>query len=501
MSVRDRLGSLFKGKEELDLTSGGIGRPLFFLSFPIIITNLLQVMYNLADTFWLGQYSTPALAAISFGFPLVYLLISLGMGLSVAGSVLVAQHTGADEPRKAEYAASQTVTFSLIGSAILGALGFFLVGGVLDLFGAEPLVLDLATEYMRVIAAGLPFMFGFFVFIALMRGSGDTITPMVVMFGTVVLNIVLDPILIFGFQNNPLFTALDAGAIQDSLYAVTGYTGNGVEGAAIATVFARASAMVVGMAIMLNGSHGIRIRISEMVPDFDYLGRLLRIGVPASVENTGRALSVNLLLFIVGTFSTTVVAAFGVGIRVFSLIFMPAIAVDRGVETMTGQNIGAGKPDRAAATNHFAAKVTFLILAALGAVIFVIAPQIMAVFTNDAGVIEEGARFLRWVAPTFGFMGVLRAYTGGLRGAGKTLTAAAIAILMFGVIRLPVAWVASQRFGPDGIWFSFAVSNVAAAAIAFGWFQRGTWREADLTDDETGPGSTEEVGDATPTDD
>ena len=480
MSVRERLGSLFKGKEQLDLTSGGIGKPLFFLSFPIIVTNLLQVMYNLADTFWLGQYSTPALAAISFGFPLVYLLISLGMGLSVAGSVLVAQHTGADEPRKAEYAASQTVTFSLIGSAILGSVGFLLVGDVLNLFGAEPLVLDLATEYMRVIAAGLPFMFGFFVFIALMRGSGDTITPMVVMFGTVVLNIVLDPFLIFGWWVFPRL---------------------GVEGAAIATVFARGFAMVVGLAIMFNGSHGIRIRVSELRPDFDYLGKLLRIGVPASLENTGRALSVNLLLFIVGTFSTTVVAAFGVGIRVFSLIFMPAIAVDRGVETMTGQNIGAGKPDRAAATNHFAAKVTFLILAALGVVIFAIAPGIMAVFTDDAGVIEEGARFLRWVAPTFGFMGVLRAYTGGLRGAGKTLTAAAIAILMFGVIRLPVAWFASRRIGPDGIWVAFTISNVAAAGIAFAWFQRGTWRKSDLTEDEVGTEAAEEVGERSPTDD
>ncbi len=501
MSVRERLGSLFKGQDELELTSGGIGRPLFFLSLPIVITNMLQVAYNLADTFWLGQYSTPALAAISFGFPLVYLLISLGMGLSVAGSVLVAQHTGAEETREAEYAAAQTVTFSLLGSIILGALGFVLVDDFLGLFGATQNVLALATEYMQVIAVGLPFMFGFFVFISLMRGSGDTITPMLVMFGTVVLNILLDPILIFGFQHNPLFTALGAGGLQQSLFAATGYTGHGVEGAAIATVFSRASAMIVGMAIMLNGSHGIRIHLSELRPDFEYVGRLLRIGVPASLENTGRALSVNLLLFIVGMFSTTVVAAFGVGIRVFSLIFMPAIAVDRGVETMTGQNIGAGKYDRAAATNHFAAKVTFLILAALGAVIFLIAPEIIGLFTDDQGVIREGATFLRWVAPTFGFMGVLRAYTGGLRGAGKTLTAAAISILMFGFIRLPIAWVASQRFGPDGIWLAFAVSNVAAAVIAFGWFQRGTWRKADLTDDEVSSNETDDVGEASPTDD
>src|SRR6056297_2969365 len=140
-ALAERLGGLFKGKEELELTSGPIGKPLLYLSFPIVITNLLQVAYNLADTFWLGQYSTPALAAISFGFPLVYLLISIGLGLSVAGSVLVAQHTGAEETREAEYAAAQTVVFSLIGSAVLGGVGYFVIGDLLGLFGAEPHVL------------------------------------------------------------------------------------------------------------------------------------------------------------------------------------------------------------------------------------------------------------------------------------------------------------------------------------------------------------------------
>ncbi len=124
MGVRSRIRSLFKGPEEFDLTAGSIGKPLFFLSMPIVVTNLFQTAYNLADTFWLGQYNTDALAAISFAFPMVFLLISLGMGISVAGSVLVAQFTGADEEREAEYAASQTVTFAAIAAVILGGVGY-----------------------------------------------------------------------------------------------------------------------------------------------------------------------------------------------------------------------------------------------------------------------------------------------------------------------------------------------------------------------------------------
>ena len=472
--------SLFD-EADRDLTEGGIVRPLVYLSAPIVVTNLLQTAYNLADTFWLGQYSTEALAAISFAFPMVFLLISLGMGLSVAGSVLVAQHTGAGERREAEYAASQTVTFAFLGSAVLGLVGYPLVRPFVAALGASPAVLPGATAYMRVIALGLPFMFGFFVFISLMRGAGDTVTPMLVMLGTVVLNVALDPFLINGWT-------LVANA---PIVGTVTFPELGVEGAAIATVFSRSLAMVVGVGIMLSGSRGIRIAPRDMVPDFGYLWTILEIGIPASVEGTGRALSVNALLVVVGLFSTSVVAAFGIGTRVFSVIFLPAIAVARGVETMTGQNIGAGKPDRAARANYVAAQGLFVILGLAGVLIFLVPAPIVAVFTDDPAVLREGTTFLRFVALSFGFIGIMRAFTGGFRGAGKTLVAAAISVAALAGVRLPVAVVASRSLlptdwwflgapDPRGIWVAFAVSNVVGAALAFLWFRRGTWRDGDV---------------------
>ncbi|OYR91991.1 MATE family efflux transporter [Halorubrum sp. E3] len=466
--------SFFKGQEELNLTEGGIVKPLLFLSLPIVVTNLLQTAYNLADTFWLGQYSTEALAAISFAFPMVFLLISLGMGLSVAGSVLVAQHTGAEETEQAEYAASQTVSFAFIASVILGAIGYQLVREFLAFLGASPEVLPGATAYMQVVALGLPFMFGFFVFISLMRGAGDTITPMLVMFGTVVINVILDPFLINGWSVGPLaFPEL------------------GIQGAAIATVFSRGLAMIVGVAIMLSGTRGIQINLADMKPDLEYLQKILRIGVPASIEGTGRALSINALLIVVGLFSTSVVAAFGIGTRVFSVIFLPAIAVARGVETMTGQNVGAGKYDRAQEANYVAAKGLFGILGVVGVAIFFVPTPIVSVFTNDPAVLDVGAEFLRYVALSFGFIGIQRAFTGGFRGAGKTLIAAVISVTTLAVIRLPIAYVASQGVLPTdlwflgqpdvrGIWIAFFASNVTGAVIAWLWFRRGTWRGGDV---------------------
>lgn len=497
MSIQSLLSDLFKSREEFELTSGGIARPLFYLSLPIVVMNLFQTAYNLADTFWLGQYSTNALAAISFAFPIVFLLISLALGLSVAGSVLVAQHTGASQKRRAEYAASQTVAFAVIVSVILGGLGYVFVDEFLALLGAAPSVASLATGYMRVISLGVPFIFGFSMFISLMRGYGDTITPMFVMFGSVVLNIVLDPILIFGFENNPLFGYLSAHGLETWLFDLTGYTGSGIEGAAIATVAARVFALVIGFAIMFQGHRGIQIRLSQMVPDLSFARKMINIGLPASIEGTARALSINLLMFIIAAFPETIVAAYGIGTRVFSVIFLPALALSQGIETMTGQNVGANKEDRAAKTNHFGSRVMLIGLTVFGVVVWLAAEPIAAVFTTDPAVVEASGTFLRYAAPTFGFIGVMRAYTGGFRGAGKTLIAAVISLASLGAVRVPVAWIATNALslGATGLWLAFPASNIAGGVLAYLWFKRDTWRETDLTETHSPSLPSETAGD------
>jgi len=299
-----------------------------------------------------------------------------------------------------------------------------------------------------------------------MRGYGDTITPMLVMFGSVLLNVILDPFLIFGWGPFPRL---------------------GIEGAAIATVFSRSLALVVGLAIMFQGARGVRIRLGQMRPDLSFAKKLVSIGFPASIEGMGRALSINLLLVIVAFFPDTVVAAYGIGTRVFSVIFLPAIAVARGVETMTGQNVGADKPERAAAAANFAARTMFIVLGALGVVAWLAAEPITAAFTDDQRVIDVGVTFLRYVAPSFGFIGVMRAYNGSFRGTGKTLTAASIVLVTYALVRLPIAYGLSQAIDYRGIWIAFAVSNAFGAILAYAWYRRGTWRDADVTDGPAGP--------------
>lgn len=462
--------NLFKTKDEINILEGSIPKALFYLSLPLILTNLLQTAYNLADTIWIGQYSTEALAAISFTFPLVFLLISIGLGISIAGSVLVAQRLGSEDPKKARFAASQTVTYAIIGSIIIGIFGYFTAEFVLQLVGASESVLPLANTYMQIISSGLVFMFGFIVFTALSRGSGDTVTPMVIMTVSVLLNILLDPILIFGFTENPLFIWTGTQQISQLLFELTAYSGSGIAGAAYATIISRAVAFISAIYVMFYTQRSITISVNDMYPNYNELRNLLAIGVPASFETVSRAVSINLMLFIVGMFPTEIVAGYGVGIRIFSVVFLPAVAVSEAVETITGQNYGAGNKQRWVKTNNFAAKAMFGLLLSLGIAIWISADSIAGVFTSDPEVRNVAKSFVLIVAPTFGFTGVLRAYSGGFRGLGRTKISAVIAILTFAVIRIPIAYLLSTQIGSSGIWYSFVVSNIGGALLAFTLF-------------------------------
>lgn len=468
--------SQFKSKEELDLLEGSVGKNLFYLSLPVIVINLLQTAYNLADTFWLGQYSGDALTAITFAFPLVFFLISLGMGLAVAGSVLVAQFEGSGKPEKRDFAASQTIAFSAIASVVLGAFGYFFIGDIVGLLGASGAVAVSASGYLQIISIGLFSMFGFLVFQSLMRGYGDTITPMILMLGTVILNIIIDPLFIFGWWIIPEM---------------------GVEGAAVATVLARTLSLAIGIGLLFKGVRGPKVSLGDMRPDLGFFKKMMSIGVPASVEGAGRSISVNALTAVVGwTFANPVVAGFGIGVRIFSMIFLPAAAVGRGVESMTGQNLGAGNYDRAGKTAKEGAKYSFLILTFLGVLTFVFADQIAGVFIgagqeNSELIASTGADFLRYVAFSFGFIGILRSYNGSFRGAGKTVTAAVISIATLGLIRLPIAYIGSIKIGTKGVWAAFFISNVAGALIAYLWYQKGTWRQT-VTDEDKAKGEVAE---------
>lgn len=470
----------------VDLVGGTLLKPLLVLSLPIVLSNLLQVGYNLADTFWVGRLGQDAVTALGFAWPLVFLMISVGGGFSVAGSVLVAQHKGAGHDTETDHVAGQTLGFTFLVAAGFSAVGFVLAPTLLPLVGTVPgsVVHRLAVEYTRTIFLGVPFVFGFFIFQSLLRGWGDTRTPLYLMAFGVALNVILDPFLILGFRNNVLFEALGFGGLQASLYATTGFGGFGVQGAAIATVIARGIGAVVGLGWLLSGRVGLHPAVRDLVPNPETVRQIVRVGAPASVEQSTRALGVTAMTALVALAATPGgVAALSIGSRLTSLVFLPAIGLARGTETAVGQNLGADQTNRAERAVFLAAGLLAVAMAAVSVVVYRYAEAIVSVFITGQGaaqVIAVGTTYLHIIAPTFAFMAVFRVVSGGFRGSGSTRTAMAFSILSLWAFRIPSAWVLIVWFGwgATGMWWGIAFSNVVTLVVAGAWFLRGTWKDA-----------------------
>ena len=488
---------------EESITEGSLVRPLFQLAWPIVVIQLLQVTYNVVDTLYLGRLSAEAVGAISLSFPLIFLLIAVAGGFTTAGAILVAQYTGADGDRSAGLVAGQTIFTVSVLSVFIGVAGYFYTRPALGLLPSDPdtatTVIPLAADYMEVIFVGIPLMFGFFVFSALMRGYGDTRTPMAVMLVSVVLNVVLDPFFIFGFADNPLFellagvpllAALDPVALETSLFAATGFTGYGIEGAALATIFSRGVATAIGLWLLFGTGLGPAVTLSHLRPDLGFIRDIFRLGLPSSVEQTTSALAMITLTAMIVTFSPPVVAAYGLGNRLISLVFLPAMGLGRAIDTMVGQNLGADRADRAARSVKLAAGTGagVMFLVAVAAVTFT--EPIVGAFLGDVpdapATIGYAVEYVRIRSVEFAFIGVSQVILGAFRGAGNTKTAMVISILTLWVGR--VASVGYLVFivgwGETGVWVGMALGNVLGAIIGVAWFARGTWTERYIDDSE-----------------
>ena len=492
-SPPDGTGGTDDDEPRESITEGSLIKPLFHLAWPIVVIQLLQVTYNIVDTLYLGRLSAEAVGALSLAFPLIFLLIAVAAGFTSAGAILVAQYTGAEGSRSAGKVVGQIVTFVGAMSVVIGIAGLFYTRPALALLPSDPEtdaeVIPLAADYMEVIFLGMPFLFGFFVFSALMRGYGDTRTPMYVMVVSVVANILLDPFLIFGFENNPLFDWLALGGLEASLLATTGFTGFGIEGAALATIISRGIAAVIGLYLLFGTGIGPDTRLSDLWPDWAFIEDIVRLGTPTMVEQSTSALAMITLTAMVVTFSPPVVAAYGLGNRIISLVFLPALGLGRAIDTMVGQNLGADRADRAARSVWLAVSTAagVMILVAVIAVTF--AEPIVSVFLGDVenapATIAHGIDYLQIRSIEFAFIGVTQVMLGAFRGAGNTKTAMVISIITLWVGRVGTVLllVFVLDWGATGVWVGMAVGNILGAVVSVPWFMRGTWKEKYIDED------------------
>ena len=447
-----------KNENREAILNGSITETLFKLSWPIMVGNTMQVLYNLADTFWVGKLGANSVAAISVGFPLVFLLISIGGGMTIAGTTLVAQYTGSDDKEMANHAAGQIFILVVFLSIIFGTAGFIFDRTILGWIGAPQSIMADAVAYLDIIFAGVAFMFVFFVFTALLRGVGDTKTPMKMIVSSTIFNIVLDPFLILGWG---FFPAM------------------GVRGAALATVISRALAGVYGIYLLFTGKKGIKLKFKNLVPDFELQKRIIKLGTPSAAEQSIIALGMTFLMGIVSEFGTLAVAAYGIGNRILSVVMMPMRGLSMATTTMVGQTMGADDADRAEKIAWTAVGLTFGLMMILILITQIFPAQIISVFNDNSEVVEIGVAFLKIVGLSFGFLGVRIVIGGSFRGAGNTVAAMVLAVVALWGFRVPLAKLLSEYFqmGTTGIWWGMFISNFLSALIGAFWFKKGSWKE------------------------
>jgi putative MATE family efflux protein len=318
---------------------------------------------------------------------------------------------------------------------------------------------------MQVSCFGFPFVFGFYVYQSLMRGLGEVKTPVYIVLFTVLLNLMLDPLLIFGWGPVPAW---------------------GVAGAAVATVITQGIATAIGFWLLFSGRYGLRLQLDDFRPDFPFMWRAFRLSVPASLEQALRALSLTMLTLLVSPFGTTVMAAFGVGLRVTTFVLIPAMGFSMATSTIVGQNIGAGKVDRAERTNTIATLLSFVVLQAFGAAMMIWARPVSLLFLPEGGTpVDISVTYIRIVASTFGCIGIQQVVTGTFRGAGDTTAAMLQTLVSQWVLRFPLAYVLSRHtpLAENGIWWSINISNVLAAVVTLIWLAGGKWKSKKLIEE------------------
>lgn len=446
------------------LTQGPILPALLRLAGPIVFGNLLQTGYQLVDAYWVGRLGAGAVAAVAVSFPVNFLLIGLGSGFSVAGSVLVAQNAGARHQRMVNHVAAQALVLATAFAALLSVVAYFSSPLILRLMGVGPGIFPLADNFQRILFLGLAFNFGFLMFQSLMRGVGEVKIPLYINLATLALNFGLDPLFIYGWGPLPAL---------------------GVAGTATATatVCTQVLSVGVGLVVLLRGRTGIQLSFAGYRPDWHLLRRMLKLGGPSSVDLSARALGISMLTTLAAGFGTEVLATYGIGSRIVALAIIPALGISLACSTLVAQNVGARNLPRALRTANYALGVSFITLLVLGGAIWLAAGPLVAFFIQgDARVATEAVGFVRVAAASLCFAGVQQTVSGAFRGVGNTFSAMVLTITGSWVIQFPVAWYLAHHtaLGFRGIWWSFVVANVLISLVAGVWYLRGGWYGKDL---------------------
>lgn len=458
-----RAGKLFRELtdairgSEADYTQIGLRRAIFLLAVPMILELVMESTFAVADIYFVGQLGSSAVATVGLTETFLFLLYAVGIGMSMAVTAIVARRVGEKRLEDAGRAAIQSIYIALFISLPFSIAGIFYSKELLALMGGDAWALESGYRYTQWMLGGNAVIVLLFVINAIFRGAGDAAVAMRVLIVANLCNIVLDPLLIFGWGPIPAY---------------------GIEGAAIATNIGRGIGVAMQVFILVKGSKHLTILSSQLRLHRETLVNIAKTSLGGVGQMLIAMTTWIFLMRILSSVSSEAVAGATITIRIMMLTMLPAHGLANAAATLVGQNLGAGHPERAESAVWKIGTYNMVFLVAVSLVYYFYSAELVGIFTDDPEVIAVGAEWLRILAYGYFIYGWWMVSVSAFNGAGDTRTPTRVNFVFFWLIQLPLAWLLAIRLdaGATGVFWAVFFSETAVGLFTLWLFSRGKWK-------------------------
>ncbi|MBG43761.1 MAG: MATE family efflux transporter [Aequorivita sp.] len=443
--------------KEIDLTQASIKKAIFLLAVPMILEMSMESIFALVDIFFVSKVSTNAVATIGLTESVITLVYALAVGLSMAATAIVARRIGEKDPEGAKRVTIQVIFLGVLVSLIVSVIGIVFPKEILGLMGGEQSLIEEGYRYTQILLGGNFTIVLLFLINAVYRGAGNASMAMWTLILSNGINIILDPIFIFGWGPIPEY---------------------GVAGAAIATTIGRGTAVLFQLYILFYGSTRIRLALKDFVVNIGVMINLIRVSLGGIGQFIIGTSSWIFLMRIISEFGSEVLAGYTIAIRVIMFTMMPAWGLSNAAATLVGQNLGANQPERAETSVWKTAKYNAFFMVSVSIIYLLFAKTIVGWFSVDPEVLKYGALSLQIVTIAYFLFAYGMTVTMAFNGAGDTRTPTIINFFCFWVFQLPFAYFTALLldWGPIGVFLAIALAESLIAIIAIIWFKKGKWK-------------------------
>ncbi|MCI5056941.1 MAG: MATE family efflux transporter [Flavobacteriales bacterium] len=458
--MKNLIGQIFqalRGKE-FDYTSMSLNRSIILLAVPMVLEMIMESLFAIVDIYYASRLGKEAVATIGLTESVLMIVYSLGFGISMAATAIVARRVGEKKLEKGSFSAAQTITLGLILSFLISIVGLFFSDDILGLMGAEEAVIKSGSNFTRWMLVGNYVIILLFLINGIFRGAGAASKAMYALWISNGLNIVLDPLFMFGWGPIPAF---------------------GVTGAAYATNIGRAVGVLFQLYILFNGKSQIKLVIAYLKPNIKEIVKILKVAVGATGQFLIASASWIFLMRIMAEFGSDAVAGYTIAIRVLIFTILPAWGLANAAATLVGQNLGAEQPDKAERSAWRASFINMIFLGTVAIIYFFTAEKIISYFSEEPAIVDYAVKCLRYLCAGYIFFAYGMVLSQAFNGAGDTRTPTVLNLIAFWLVQIPLAYLLAKvyKMGPEGVFYAIIIAETLLAVLGIFAFRRGKWKK------------------------